>query len=304
MYSFFGDLNYRIDMEYGEIRRNINGKNWDALQQYDQLFKSMNSGLSFKNFREGPLNFAPTYRYDVGTDVYDTSEKRRAPAWCDRILFKAENIVQYNYKAGGLMSSDHKPVSSVFGVKVKTINPEKLKKIETEILKSQGSTEEEIKSTLSSTDNGMLIDLDDINTSNSSEFSNTNPFAEEFIVNPSDPLPRSKKEEKKPEFKTNSVDLFDFDSSSKKAPPPLPPKKLHEEPKKLPPAPFDPFSNFFDEVPPKKLPDLPQTPVDPFAKLVKVNSPNPFLTNNNAPPTLPPKSTPKPVSNNPFDFFD
>ena len=66
----------------------------------------------------GPLLFPPTYRYDIRTNNYDTSEKKRIPAWCDRILFLAENVKQYNYLAGNLMTSDHKPVSSMFMVKV------------------------------------------------------------------------------------------------------------------------------------------------------------------------------------------
>jgi hypothetical protein len=35
----------------------------------------------FEGYEEGPLSFPPTYRYDVGTDNYDTSEKLRIPAW-------------------------------------------------------------------------------------------------------------------------------------------------------------------------------------------------------------------------------
>jgi len=41
----------------------------------------------FQHFREAPLLFAPTYKYDPLTLVYDTGSKARAPAWCDRVLF-------------------------------------------------------------------------------------------------------------------------------------------------------------------------------------------------------------------------
>jgi phosphatidylinositol-bisphosphatase len=45
-------------------------------------------GNVFKNFFEGDISFAPTYKYDLFSDDYDTSEKCRAPAWTDRVLWK------------------------------------------------------------------------------------------------------------------------------------------------------------------------------------------------------------------------
>jgi len=41
----------------------------------------MDAGTAFAGYEEGPLLFRPTYRYDLGTDTYDTSEKLRIPAW-------------------------------------------------------------------------------------------------------------------------------------------------------------------------------------------------------------------------------
>lgn len=41
----------------------------------------MRSRLAFAGYDEAPILFRPTYRYDIGTNQYDTSEKYRIPAW-------------------------------------------------------------------------------------------------------------------------------------------------------------------------------------------------------------------------------
>ena len=46
-----------------------------------QLKQAMDAQQAFHGYEEGPILFRPTYRYNVGTDVYDTSEKMRIPAW-------------------------------------------------------------------------------------------------------------------------------------------------------------------------------------------------------------------------------
>lgn len=46
------------------------------------------SGEVFRGFQEAPITFPPTYKFDLGSQTYDTSSKNRTPSYTDRILFK------------------------------------------------------------------------------------------------------------------------------------------------------------------------------------------------------------------------
>ncbi|QSZ35003.1 hypothetical protein DSL72_007865 [Monilinia vaccinii-corymbosi] len=62
----------------------------DSLLPHDQLRHVQKAQKAFHDgWREGPITFLPTYKYDVGRmGLFDSSEKKRAPSWCDRILFR------------------------------------------------------------------------------------------------------------------------------------------------------------------------------------------------------------------------
>ena len=124
-----GDLNYRIDtMGRDTVVKAVSAKTFSKLLERDQLLVSRrrNPGFRARAFEEFPITFAPTYKYDAGSDRYDTSEKRRVPAWCDRILYRgAGKIKQLNYRRHELRVSDHRPVSGLFKMRIKTISKEK-----------------------------------------------------------------------------------------------------------------------------------------------------------------------------------
>lgn len=61
-----------------------------SLLPHDQLRNQQSARKAFhEGWQEGPIIFLPTYKYDVGSvDAFDSSDKRRGPSWCDRILFR------------------------------------------------------------------------------------------------------------------------------------------------------------------------------------------------------------------------
>ncbi|CAK7265762.1 hypothetical protein SEPCBS57363_001750 [Sporothrix epigloea] len=62
----------------------------DSLLPHDQLSRAIKDKKVFHDgWREGRITFLPSYKYDVGTvGLFDSSEKHRAPSWCDRILYR------------------------------------------------------------------------------------------------------------------------------------------------------------------------------------------------------------------------
>jgi hypothetical protein len=54
----------------------------------------MSSGTAFMGYEEGPLLFPPTYRYNLHSDEYDTSDKLRIPAWTG-IYLNTRHIFHY-----------------------------------------------------------------------------------------------------------------------------------------------------------------------------------------------------------------
>ncbi|KPI35023.1 putative inositol polyphosphate 5-phosphatase C9G1.10c [Cyphellophora attinorum] len=128
-----GDLNYRIDsIPRDRVVQMVKNNDLAKLLERDQLLVSRRrvAGFRLASFIELPLTFAPTYKYDVGTDNYDSSDKKRAPAWCDRLLYRGPGRVkQVEYRRHEVRVSDHRPVSGLFKIRLKKVDPRKRAKV-------------------------------------------------------------------------------------------------------------------------------------------------------------------------------
>ncbi|XP_032598768.1 inositol polyphosphate 5-phosphatase E [Drosophila grimshawi] len=94
-----GDLNFRL----GEPREKL--LDWIQNTKFplpshlphgymhtDQLSSVLADGAAFRGFMEANITFPPTYKYDPGSQNFDTSSKQRAPAYTDRILYKYRQV--------------------------------------------------------------------------------------------------------------------------------------------------------------------------------------------------------------------
>ncbi|EPY49482.1 inositol-polyphosphate 5-phosphatase [Schizosaccharomyces cryophilus OY26] len=110
---WLGDFNYRIDADNDDVRKLIEVGDLSKLYSFDQLRKEMDAKRVFLNLTESQLTFYPSYKFDNGTDDYDTSEKQRVPSWTDRIL-STKNNIRTAYTSINVRCSDHRPVISTF----------------------------------------------------------------------------------------------------------------------------------------------------------------------------------------------
>ncbi|XP_062944953.1 synaptojanin-1 isoform X3 [Cynocephalus volans] len=162
-----GDFNYRIDLPNEEVKELIRQQNWDSLIAGDQLINQKNAAQIFRGFLEGKVTFAPTYKYDLFSDDYDTSEKCRTPAWTDRVLwrrkkwtfdrsaedldllnasFQNESKILYTWTPGTLLhygraelkTSDHRPVVALIDIDIFEVEAEERQNIYKEVIAVQG----------------------------------------------------------------------------------------------------------------------------------------------------------------------
>ncbi|XP_023520635.1 type II inositol polyphosphate 5-phosphatase 15-like [Cucurbita pepo subsp. pepo] len=138
---FLGDFNYRLDgVSYDEARDFISQRSFDWLKERDQLRTEMESGNVFQGMREAVITFPPTYKFErqqQGLAGYDSGEKKRVPAWCDRILYRdsrsslasgcsldcpvVASVSQYE-ACMDVVDSDHKPVRCLFDINIARVH--------------------------------------------------------------------------------------------------------------------------------------------------------------------------------------
>ncbi|XP_019161339.1 PREDICTED: type I inositol polyphosphate 5-phosphatase 12-like isoform X2 [Ipomoea nil] len=141
MVTFFGDFNYRLfGITYDEARDLVSQRSFDWLREKDQLRAEMKAGKVFQGMREAIIRFPPTYKFEKGKPGlggYDSGEKKRIPAWCDRVLYRDNratmntecslecpvvgSVVQYE-AVMEVTESDHKPVRCKLNVEIAHID--------------------------------------------------------------------------------------------------------------------------------------------------------------------------------------
>jgi len=147
-----GDFNYRIDMEKDELKECIRNGDLPTVLEFDQLRKEQEAGNVFGEFLEGEIGFDPTYKYDLFSDDYDTSEKQRAPAWTDRVLWRRRKALAegdfaastwnpgklIHYGRSELKQSDHRPVIAIIDAEIMEIDQQRRRAVFEQVIRDLG----------------------------------------------------------------------------------------------------------------------------------------------------------------------
>ncbi|KAB8337207.1 hypothetical protein FH972_021509 [Carpinus fangiana] len=129
-----GDFNYRVGLPEAQVKQLIAARDLAHLYENDQLNLQMVAGLAFPHYAEARIAFPPTYKYDVGSDVYDSSDKARIPAWCDRVLRLGHGLRQTAYDhVPSLKFSDHRPVYATFVCRVDVVDERRRDRLSREL---------------------------------------------------------------------------------------------------------------------------------------------------------------------------
>jgi hypothetical protein len=152
----FGDLNFRINLPYYTVIDEIDGMTHGNKDQVmhnllnnDQLNQCKIDFPWLYCFKELPIKFLPTYKYDKKSESYDTSKKMRVPSWTDRILWyhdedkhgqKSKYINPILYERRETMFSDHRPVAAYFEINVHKHNVERKSSFKRKVVEKKATS--------------------------------------------------------------------------------------------------------------------------------------------------------------------
>ncbi|KAH9318654.1 hypothetical protein KI387_020423, partial [Taxus chinensis] len=135
---WMGDLNYRLDFAeteertmtpqrrfwHAQVKQIVDGQ-VKQLLKYDELLREKSASRVLHGFKEGDINFPPTFKMQKeSTNIYS---QKRMPAWCDRVLWRSfegydVKLLSYTY-CPAVSTSDHKPVSATFALTAHSLPP-------------------------------------------------------------------------------------------------------------------------------------------------------------------------------------
>ena len=129
---FLGDTNFRILETLGaeEGYSLANEGRYSDLSKHDQLHDLQKKRIILSNWKEGELNFKPSYKLDLKAKakgsykVAENNLEKYVPAWTDRILYRSKHVdqcvsvQQYTSVELDTPVSDHYPVVGVFEIDV------------------------------------------------------------------------------------------------------------------------------------------------------------------------------------------
>ncbi|EGD80151.1 hypothetical protein PTSG_10834 [Salpingoeca rosetta] len=135
---WIGDLNYRLNLEQVQSLESvpeshddrfklvtswIESREWDKINEADELRPDRSAGRVLTGFQEGAMLFPPTYKVERASELQYRDQ--RIPAYCDRILWRSMPGLDTAVTQTSLEplltvpTSDHKPLRATFSIRVK-----------------------------------------------------------------------------------------------------------------------------------------------------------------------------------------
>ncbi|XP_073456882.1 phosphatidylinositol 3,4,5-trisphosphate 5-phosphatase 2A-like [Aquarana catesbeiana] len=123
-----GDVNYKLEMPVQDVLQCVYSGQHQLLLPVDQLNQEREKKKVFLGFKEEPITFPPTCRFERGSRTYDLQKAKTsgtriaAPSWSDRILWTCYPDAEVKCTSYGctddIVSSDHAPVFATFEIGV------------------------------------------------------------------------------------------------------------------------------------------------------------------------------------------